>query len=204
MLTPERELAAAVYILYAADCVHWLKAGQAAVTRRPGGRWSLHEHTDASYTLLGWMPVVVNPFDLRPSFAWAHPGESTSTPNEAAHELLRRELPNIDSLTLVSIIGCLNLLVVFPAVLITGLFPVPFLIPAIIAGSVHVTLAVDVFIQGAKWRRADRAGFWRQYLPLLLNPIAALRSGDVMLKAASEREIGRTVNAGPTSDPMSH
>jgi hypothetical protein len=188
MLTPELELAAAIYILYVADCVHWLKSGQSAVTRRITGTWRLHEHSESSYTLLGWMPVMVNPFDLRPSFAMVSPEALTDASNQPAEELLRREFPTIHSLTILSVIGSLNLLGMFPAFLIMGFFPIPWSVPVTIAASVQIALGVVVFIQCGKWRRVDPVGFWRQYIPLLLNPMAALRSGDVMLKSASERE----------------
>jgi hypothetical protein len=132
------------------------------------------------------MPVWVNPFDPRPSFARVPLSESAKVRAQDLEKSLKENFPGIGSLTLLCTIGSMNLLVMFPAILITGFFPIPWRIPLAIAASVQIAICIEVFLQGVHWRQIDRNGFWRQYLPLLLNPIAALRSGDVLLKAASE------------------
>ena len=48
MLIVERELAAVVYLLYAMDCVHWLKPGQVAMTRAISQGWRTHACTSSA------------------------------------------------------------------------------------------------------------------------------------------------------------
>ncbi|MGA9069040.1 MAG: hypothetical protein WB424_02225, partial [Terracidiphilus sp.] len=52
--------------------------------------------------------------------------------------------------------------------------------------SVQFIIAVEIFELAKPWRAADPADFWREYMVLLLNPIASLRSGDILLKGLSK------------------
>ena len=116
MLTIESELTFAIYALYAIDCVHWLRPGQMALTRRLRGGWRTHQLQDDSYTLLGRMPVFVNPIDLRPSYL-AGSIEELSTLRDSEHDLDQRFSADTRMLTMLSICGAINLLLLLPLLL---------------------------------------------------------------------------------------
>ncbi|MGA9069268.1 MAG: hypothetical protein WB424_03365, partial [Terracidiphilus sp.] len=117
MLTPERELAVAIYILYASECIHWLKQGQAAMTLRWDGTWRKHQAKEESYMLAGRMPVFVNPIDLRAAYIKIHPGRPSSIIDEMTGRLNCEKLPGMGLLTSFSVLGALNLLIILPLLL---------------------------------------------------------------------------------------
>ena len=55
-------------------------------------------------------------------------------------------------------------------------------IPFSIALFMQISIAVEFFEQGKAWRRTFSADFWQQFVPILVNPLAALRSNDVLLR----------------------
>ncbi len=186
MLTTERELGAAIYLLYASECIHWLKQGQAAMTLRWDGTWRKRQATEESYTLAGRMPVVVNPIDLRAAYIKIHHGRMPSIIDRLTGRLIPDKLPGMGLLTSFSVLGALNLLVVLPLLLHFGYLEAWWrpIIGFVI--SIQLVIAVEVFELARHWRKVDPAGFWREYVALLLNPIAALRSGDILLKGLSK------------------
>ena len=189
MLIVERELAAVVYLLYAMDCIHWLKPGQVAMTRTLTQGWRTHACTTGSYTLLGRKPIVVQPFDLRPGFLILPDGLPAADRPRFLKKLLRRQLEDIGIITFFSWLGALNLLLLLPALLAANVFERWWHIPTILAAAVHAAIGIEVFFQAAPWRRAYPGNFWEQFVPLLLNPIAALRSGDILLRAAADGKM---------------
>jgi hypothetical protein len=188
MLSTERELAFAIYALYALECTHWLKQGQAAMTLRWNGTWKRHEATSESYTLAGRMPVIVNPIDFRPAYIAVQPNQPLSIIDKATGRLISERLPKLGLLTGFSVLGALNLLVFLPALLLTGSLGAWWQLIVALLIATQFGIAAEVF-EGAKaWRVADRASFWREFAALILNPIAALRGGDMLLSGLSTRE----------------
>ena len=200
MLTVERELTIALYALYAIECIHWLKEGQVAVTRKLDGTWRVHECGAEAYTLLGRMPVFVNPFDLRPSFARI----PLTVPDMIAarlDKLFATKLPEVEILTAISIFNALNLLLILPLFLVIGFIPVWWEIWAGFALLGHIALNVGFFLQGRDWRRSDAGSFWRELLSILLNPLAALRCGDVLLREIAKVDLSSDQKAAePSAD----
>lgn len=182
MLTIERELAAAIYVLYAFECIHWLKQGQAAITLRWDGTWKRHHATAESYTLAGRMPIIVNPIDLRPAFIEVSPDQPLPFIDRTTGKLNLNQLPNMRLLTFFSALGAMNLLIMLPALLLTGFLGAWWQLVIALGIFVQTGIAAEVFEQARPWRSAEPAEFWREYIALLLNPIAAIRSGDVLLK----------------------
>jgi hypothetical protein len=200
MLAVEREFSAAIYCLYLVDCLHWLKPGQAALTRRITGGWKRWEHREESFTLLGRMPVFANVFDLRPGWIVGD-AQSLLPENLSAQEIddfLDKQFPRWKFLLDLSILAALNLLVLLPGLLIDGSLAVLWPAPALLLFT-HAAIAIEVFAQSKKWRAADKAGFWREYFSMLLNPVAALRCGDLLLEFSVRAESG---GASPPSPPQ--
>jgi hypothetical protein len=181
MLTVEREFALAIYVLYAADCIHWLKPGQMALTRRLRGGWRPQPFRSDSYTLLGRMPVFVNPIDFRPSYL-AGSVEELRALEPGIRDLAARYSSDAAILILLSVMDAVNLLIFLPALLLTGYLPALWRIPAAITLFTQLGVAFELFTQGTTWRRERPGDFWPQFVSLLLNPLAALRSGDVLLR----------------------
>jgi hypothetical protein len=181
MLTVEREFALAIYVLYAVDCIHWLKPGQMALTRRLFGGWRPQPFRNDSYTLLGRMPVFVNPIDFRPSYL-AGSVEQLSALAPGVHDPAARYSPDAAILTVLSVVNAVNLLVFLPALLLTGYLPALWRIPAGITLFTQLAVASELFTQGTAWRKERPGDFWPQFVSLFLNPLAALRSGDVLLR----------------------
>jgi len=192
MLTVERELTFVLYALYMVECVHWLEQGEGAVTRKLDGTWRVHEFGADAYTLLGRMPVIVNPIDLRPSYARVQLTVTDMFSCAAVDRLLETKLPEVGILTAISIFNALNLLVLLPLFLRIGFIPVWWEIWAGSATFAHVALGVEFFLQGRDWRRSNSGEFWREFLSILLNPVAALRCGDVLLRGISKIEFSNT------------
>jgi hypothetical protein len=181
-LTVEREFASAIYILYAIERIHWLKPGQAALTRRFGGGWKHHIFRDDSFTLLERMPVCVNPMDFRPSYV-AGTAERLCRQEPIEADLISEVVLEARVLTAFSIVGAANLLLILPALLLSGLLGAWWRIVLWIVLTTQVCLGIEFFERGKAWRQARPMEFWQAFIPTLLNPISALRSGDMVLNA---------------------
>jgi hypothetical protein len=190
MLAVERELTAAIYLLYAIDCTHWIKAGQAAVTRRIGGGWRIWEHRADGFTLLGFAPVFVHPFDLRPGWfvLRSHALSSGRVSRHAIQKFLRRAMPRGKALAWIATLAALNQLLLLPVLLLLGVFQRFWPLTVSLLVATHATLMVETYQQAEPWRRCDRGGFLREYVALLLNPVAALRAADVLGRKLFESE----------------
>jgi hypothetical protein len=197
MMTVELELASVIYTLYALDCVHWLKPGEIAVIRRFNRGWKSRLYSEASYTLLGRMPVLANPIDFRPSFLAASSNELEPIA-QTIPDLIRRSMPDAVVLASFAWLGAINLLVFLPVLLITGSLSALWRIPLSVALFIQICIAVEFFEQGKAWRRTCSADFWQQFVSIMVNPLAALRSNDVLLRGYFNSGIIR-----PTSSVVS-
>lgn len=185
MLTIERELAAVIYVLYASECIHWLKLGQSAMTLRWDGTWKIHQSTEESYTLAGLMPVIVNPIDFRPAYFKLSPNQPLTIIERTTGRIIREKLPKMSLLTFFTALGALNLLIILPILLLTGFLGVWWQLVTALTIFIQIGILDEAFELAKPWRSADPASFWREYIALLINPIAALRSGDILLKGLS-------------------
>jgi hypothetical protein len=187
-MTIELELASAIYVLYALDCIHWLKPGQMALTRRLKSGWRIQHFCDGSYTLLGRMPVFANPIDLRPSFLAANI-EDLGHLESTTPDVVKRCVPESRAITALSRLSAVNLLLFLPVLLLTGYLGAWWRLTVCVLLFTQVGLAFEVFEQGTAWRHEHPTDFWQQFLSLLLNPLAALRSGDVLLRGMFRTRI---------------
>lgn len=181
MLTTERELVAAIYLLYLSECIHWLKQGQTAMTLRLDGTWKSHRATEDSYALAGRTPVFVNPIDLRASYMGIHAGQLPSIIDTTTGRLVSEKLPDMGLLTAFAVLGALNLLIVLPFLLLSGFLGPWWRVVIALLVFTQIGTAMEVFLDAGPWRAADPRGFRREFVALLLNPVAALRSGDILL-----------------------
>ncbi len=188
MLPIERELAAAIWVLYFIDCVHWLKPGQVAFTR--GGRktWKRHPYREEAFTLLNRMPVAVNPLDFRPSFVVVSAAEESRT-QIRLERTPRRNLSPSYSLLPISYLAALNLLILVPLLLLKGWFEFTWKIPAATLLATHTCILLEVFLGMRKPRRSAPGAFWPEFVALLLNPVGALRACDLFSKRFVENNI---------------
>ena len=181
MLTVEREFTIAIYLVYTIDCIHWLKPGEMAVTRCFWGGWRSHVFGDDSYTLLGRMPVFVNPFDFRPSYL-ATGVEERWTVGGRFQDIADEYTQKASTLTVFSTLGAINLLGFLPLILLLGYLPTWWRSTLAIAAGTQLVLTCELYRQGGAWRRQQPGDFWTQFVSISLNPLAALRSGDVLLR----------------------
>lgn len=165
------------------------------MTLRWDGTWRRHQATAEAYTLAGRMPVVVNPIDFRASFIEVHPDRPLTIINSATGKLAPETQDQMGLLTFFSTLSAANLLVVLPLLLFTGRLGAWWRWILEFAIFAQIGIAVEVFWHAKPWRSADNAGFWRNYIPLLLNPLGALRSGDILLKGLSQIPSGEPQQA---------
>ena len=192
MLATERELIALVYALYGIDCTHWLKQGEVAFTRRLSGGWKRSEWNENSFSLLGRMPVISNPLDLRPGLIIS---ENKTRPiskdiNNSLQTFQRKFLPRQDLFTALSITAALNLLVFVPALLVLGVFESFWIIPCSVMLVMHLSLITQFYSKSKLWRASCSSKFWQEFIALTLNPVAALRCGDVLSRRLFDVEGG--------------
>jgi len=101
---------------------------------------------------------------------------------DCVHDLDQLVSSDTGMLTTLSFCGAINMLVLLPVLLLTGYLPAFWLIPASIALFTQLGQSFELYREGAFWRRERPGDFWPQFISLLLNPLAALRSGDVLLR----------------------
>jgi hypothetical protein len=181
MLAIEHEFVGTIYALYFLECLHWLKPGEIAFTGRSNREWKPWQNHPGSFTLLGRMPVLRSPFDLRPGwivFNQTKP-QCDSPSKEQLDAFIRAQLPS-RYLTVLAVLEAFNLLVLLPAILSLGLFPSRWLPFTVIVLVIHIAIACETYIQAKPWRMALPKEFWREYLAILLNPLAAVRCGDLL------------------------
>ena len=188
MLPIEREFAVAIWVLYSIDCVHWLKPGESALVRRWGAGWKLQEHREEAFTLLGRMPVVVNPLDLRPGLVILRSGLGGAADAREAGARVKKQLKGTGVLTAVAYIAAVNLLVLVPALLLKGWFEFLWKIPVALLVWTHVLLVSEVVFRAKEWRRAEPGKFWPEFVAIALNPVGALRAGDLLSKRITPAE----------------
>ena len=127
------------------------------------------------------MPIFVDPIDFRPSYL-AGSAEELGALESNVYDLLRRYLSDVGVLTMLSTVGAANLLIFLPVLLLTGYLPALWRITACITLFTQIGMACELLKQGTAWRRGRPGDFWPQFIALLFNPLAALRSGDALLR----------------------
>jgi hypothetical protein len=178
MLPIERELAIAIWVLYSIDCVHWLKPGEIAFTRARRGAWKRRAYREEAFTLLGRMPVAVNPLDLRPGLIVVSATKDSFT-QAGLERRARRDLKRRYSLVAVSYVAAANLLLLVPALLLNGWFEFAWKVPVTTLAATHAFILIEVFFGMGPRRRRSPGSFWPEFIALLLNPVGALRAADL-------------------------
>lgn len=209
MIFPDHELILVIYGLYAFECLHWLQPKYVAFVRNWTGRWSAVEYDDSSFTLLGRKPYFVNPLPFSPGLivcSWTRNGEgevqphSASAPSilqEGTSEITEEGIERLASLSspVLSILTSLlatYLLLILPYIALRGYLPLVWRILVFELVTLHfgVLLAWWQVCVGAAHRIPPRA-WWPKFMPLLLNPVAAIRAGDTLANLCLEDELSQ-------------
>jgi hypothetical protein len=182
MISPERNLIYAVYALYLFDCIRWIKPGEVALTRAFWTGWKVWKVDDLSFTLLGRVPVFINPVNFRPGFIrmTGTSAKDWSTKGDLAGSEFDFSCPSSKLFTSCCVCGAFQSLVVLPLLLQSGWFSVFWKPLIILIGLTHTAILAGFLRNGFEWMVKEPRSFWRAFLGVFLNPISALRAGDLL------------------------
>jgi hypothetical protein len=205
MISSEHELISAVYAIYLFDCLHWLAPGEIAMTRKMVGGWYVRRVEILSFTLLGRLPFLTNPVDFRPGLIrFKEPEFALATSD---HKQLNSICYFGRLLPLYCGSGAMLFLLLLPLLAEFGWLPIVwvYLLAALL--SIHVLIVTEFLRKGCAWRAEDPASFWRSFTSLCINPLAALRTGDVLaentfrISIAQKRKQAATAQNPPSLPP---
>ncbi len=182
MISPDGELVCVVYALYLFDCIHWIRIGEVAATRGFWTGWKFWKMDDLSFTLLGRMPVLVNPIDFRPGFVRL--GSALAQDCETFVNMSDQDSDHIrgfsHSLTLCCGCGGVLFLVALPLIVQSGWLSFLWKPLLLMIGIMHTAIVAEFVRNSSEWRIIEPRTFWRTLVAVSLNPISALRAGDVL------------------------
>ena len=186
MTSIDFDLVLLIYVLYLYECVHWIKEDEIAYTRSYSGRWKRWEHTAVSFTLLNRLPCLVSLVPIAWGFISVH--RKCSSEDDIRSRLLTiNQMVNRShrSLHLASSIQAIVMLIVVP--LIVGLqhlehFWLPLLTLILISHGVTVML----FTRNLRRWKPDLQGMVVDLVPVCANPLAAIRSADILSRRMFE------------------
>ncbi len=175
MTRPETELLTALYVLYANECVFWLKPGERAYTRDGAGSWKLWQIGAHSFTLRARAAAVSSPLLWRAAFL----RRAAEAPDADSRALTRtaRRLDGMSTLTWFCRLQAIVLLLYGPAIVL--LHQMERLWP-LLAGIILLNHAVLLAFLSRELRRYVPGRVLPALAPVLLNPVGALRSLDVL------------------------
>lgn len=167
-----------LYGFYALSCLHWIGLEQVAVVWNRKFEWSEKIVGPNSYTLLKRMPLLRNPLSTRPGIAILPIMELGKA------KLVRAKLRGISyrtrSLAVVAGISGIYLLLFLPVFIYLGLLPLLWKPLSVIMLSLHSLVVIEFIACTRMWRRRDSATFISALISVCLNPVAAIRSADVV------------------------
>jgi hypothetical protein len=175
-LSPERALILLLYGIYLTGCVHWVGPGKVALIRIRGEGWIRKQATHASYTLLGRMPVMRNPFSTSCGFALVPETAASAEVNGRLRGLEHRT----KILSIVAAISGVALLVVLPAIIYFGLLPLLWKPLVWMLLVLHTMVLIEFVACTGMWRRRDPGTFWPALVALGLSPLGAVQAADVV------------------------
>jgi hypothetical protein len=184
-IDPEQALIATIWVVYLLGCLHWLSPGQVAYVCDRKGSWSAKRIDAKSYTLLGRMPLVRNPFSTKaglvlltePIGAGVH--ERLFRMNGPALSAATRGLRNrTKMLSLVARISAVYLLAILPGFVAMGLLELLWRQLLIMLLAVHLAVIAEFWACTRLWRRVDGTSYTQTLISVCLNPLAGIRSAD--------------------------
>lgn len=181
MFSSERALIAAVYTIYLFECLHWIRPEEIAATRKLLGGWHHWEVSDLSFTLLGRLPVLTNPLEFRAGFVRVIKRPDLTNVGRNLSDLWLNNLFSFGQLLpLYCAAGGLLFLVMLPAVVELGWLSMSWKPLLATVASFHTLIMIEFIRKGSSWRAEEPGLFWNSFASLCLNPLAALRAGDVL------------------------
>jgi hypothetical protein len=178
----DTELIAVIYAMYGYECIHWLKEENIAFTRSFMNGWTEWKHTSLSFTLLRRLPCAANPLPFAPGFISLKQGSVSD--NRIASILLRLDRFSARrhaSLRIAVSVQSVIILILLPVVIALQALSfvwLPLLALLIIS---HVA-TLYFFVRNLRSFERDSNQLLMLSLPIFFNPIAAIRSGDVLLQ----------------------
>jgi hypothetical protein len=189
MTSSERNFLVVLYALYIWECIYWLLPGEVSFTRSHK-HWVMRKVTSLSFTLLGRAPLFRNPASFRAGLIVCKPKSRDATnlpPERRLQAQLRWVERRSKFLHLSSTISGFYLLVLLPAIVASGFFLPFWKLLAALLMILHGFVIADFFAATHLWRSTDRNSYFQTLVAISLNPLAAIRSADLLSKWAFER-----------------
>jgi hypothetical protein len=187
MTVTDCEIIGCLYGSYFLDCLHWVKPERPVFVRSLSGSWRQRRHDKLSFSLLGWIPVLANPFLTTPSLIICGIDEPLTHSQSAdileqcsaSKDHLTTHIDDADLATSTAILGFL-LLLAAPGIVASGYLAVLWcpLVCAILL--LHAAVLIDWYRLGQFWRKSDRTSFRIAFSSLCVNPLGAVRSLDLL------------------------
>jgi len=180
MTSTEIELIGSIYALYGYECVHWLKQEDIAYTRSSSKTWKMSKDSPLSFTLLRFRPCLVNLLPSLAGFISFHEAELS----EEQTSVILRKLDHINRrtrklLTIAASIEAVVLLVLVPATVAAHLLRYSW-VPLLLLTSISHIATAFLFLQNLRFWQKDRQQTLKDFLAVCVNPLAAIRSGDIL------------------------
>ncbi len=182
MTSIDLDLIALLYGLYAHECIHWLKEEDIAYTRSYSSTWKEWRHTELSFTLLHRLPCAANLFPFASGFISFQQGSfSEDRVLAILRKVDRLSIRSHRSIRLASSVQGTIMLILVPLVIGTKMLSYAWL-PLLAVALVSHTITACLFVRNIRLWEKQRQKIFTDALSVWLNPLAAIRSGDVLLQ----------------------
>lgn len=184
MMRIDSEVVGAVYLLYAYDCVHWLKEEDSGYTRGWSRDWRTWKHSTMSFTLLRRRPCIVNPLPFFAGFVRAREDEMPEA--EAAKILQEVDLRlggSTAGLAVATSAEAAVMLLLVPAMFMTNVVHYAWQPLLALILMTHAATSV-LFVRGVRRWECSRHDLLTDVAAVLANPLSAIRGGDVLVQRA--------------------
>jgi hypothetical protein len=167
---------AAIFVLYLHQCIYWVGPGEIGYTRIKHS-WKPHDPALSRLTIHGFLPVLSDPFLLRPGFLRS---DAITLAPELTDYALRRGAASLKKLWVarqICRVQALLLLVAVPCLIALHLFtwigPEFCLLALTVHGAILLALSQEL-------PRTRRVSMFQVARPLLFNPFRAVRLMDTI------------------------
>ena len=178
----ETELLAALFLIYAYDCVHWIGPEDRAFTRSSTRDWKSHQRGPLSFTLLGKTPLLVDPLLLFPGYIRI---KSSSPAPDRALRKVSKQLNRLWITEMQCRIQAMLLLLFLPWIIWTHRLLYFWQELSAILLCSHLLLMLSFFLA---LRRNSIARPMSFAAPMLLNPLGATRLLEVLSQGIFDKE----------------
>lgn len=181
MLAVDKEICALLYAIYLSDCIHWLRRGEAVVTRGARGALKLTVNTGVGYLLLGRQPVLANPLDLRPGLAVAERSDGLL---EGAEAHVKENWNEYASLVALGYFLFFTLLIFLPTLLLLHILDATWRIVVLMLVFLWASVAIEFHLSARKLQATRNANYNKEFISVLLNPLLAIRAASLLMRLA--------------------